>query len=76
MKSISFIYDSNNDRIIVDAVAECGRRFNGVASITEPKSENPGICIPKPLGANATATIVLGLNIWRQSPTSTAVFTY
>lgn len=50
---ISYAYVWVDDQIRVDAAVECGKRFEGVAWILDPNSQNPSLRLDNPLGIGA-----------------------
>jgi hypothetical protein len=50
----------------VHAGVGCGHGFKDVAAILEPRSQNPCLHLPNPLGVNGVQTILRTLADWRQ----------
>lgn len=55
---ISYAYVWVDDQIRVDAAVECGKRFEGVAWILDPNSQNPSLRLDNPLGIGAVQAIL------------------
>lgn len=55
---ITYAYVWANDQIRVDAAVECGKRFEGIAWIKNPNSENPSLHIDSYLGTGAVQDIL------------------
>lgn len=55
---ITYAYVWVDDQIRVDATVECGKRFEGIAWIIDPNSQNPSLRLDKPLGVRGVQTIL------------------
>lgn len=55
---ITYAYVWVDDQIRVDAAVECGKRFEGIAWILAPNSQNPNLRLDKPLGIRAVQAIL------------------
>jgi hypothetical protein len=59
MSELTFEYDKENNRIRVHSEATCGKRFQDVASIYEPDSDNPALDLNgRALGVWAVSKII------------------
>ncbi|KAI9129856.1 hypothetical protein [Acaryochloris sp. CCMEE 5410] len=55
---ITYAYVWVDDQIRVDAAVECGKRFEGIAWVLDPNSQNPSLRLDNPLGIRAVQTIL------------------
>lgn len=61
MSENTIVYRPVGNVVLADLCAPCGRLFEGVVTIHDPRSDNPGIEITSPngiLGANALRMVI------------------
>ena len=55
---ITYAYAWVNGQIRVGIAVECGKRFEGIAWVLDPNSQNPRLRLDKPLGVRAVQAIL------------------
>lgn len=66
---IIYAYVWVDDQIRVDAAVECGKRFEGIAWILDPNSQNPCLHLDNPLGSGAVQAILDWTKVGFAAPT-------
>jgi len=66
---ITYAYAWVEDQIRVDAAVECGKRFEGIAWILDPNSQNPSLRLDQPLGTGAVQAILDRTKVGFAAPT-------